>query len=288
MIHNGPMFGLPSKYEQAIDRLRAFEPADGYYLAFSGGKDSQCIYHLAMDSGVKFEAHYHVTTVDPPELVRFIRANYPDVIFDRPKMTMWELIVKKKMPPTRAVRYCCDVLKEGGGHGRTVITGVRWEESNSRKNRGLLELNAYSKHKIKLNNDNDETRRMFETCQLKSKHILNPIVEWTEKEVWEYLDSKNIPHCCLYDEGFTRIGCIGCPLASQKNMMKDFERWPKYRNAYMRTFERMLEARRLDNNLTTKWTDANDVMNWWLAIEEDNQPCTHDLTPLDYFEAVVE
>lgn len=67
------------KVQTAIDRLRAFEPKDGYFLAFSGGKDSQCIYHLAKMAGVKFDAHYHVTSVDPPELVQFIKAQYPDV-----------------------------------------------------------------------------------------------------------------------------------------------------------------------------------------------------------------
>jgi phosphoadenosine phosphosulfate reductase len=69
----------------AIDRLRAFEPEEGYYLAFSGGKDSQCIYHLAVEAGVKFEAHYNVTGIDPPELVQFIRTNYIDVIRHMPK-----------------------------------------------------------------------------------------------------------------------------------------------------------------------------------------------------------
>jgi len=287
MIHNGSMFGLRSKYDSAIERLKAFEPADGYYLAFSGGKDSQAVYHLAVDSGVKFEAHYHVTTVDPPELVRFIKANYPDVIFDKPKMSMWELIVKTKLPPTRLMRYCCDVLKEGHGQGRTVITGVRWGESSSRRNRALLELNAYSKHQIRLNNDNDEARRVFEVCQLKSKHILNPIVEWNEKEVWEYLNGKNLPHCCLYDEGATRIGCIGCPMAGTKGMMREFERWPKYREAYMRAFDRMLEARR-SNGMTTRWANANEVMNWWLSIDGNDQPRISDLMSLDDFEVLNE
>ena len=128
------LFGVYDKVETAIQRLRAFEPPEGYYLAFSGGKDSQCIYHLCKEAGVKFDAHYSLTTVDPPEAVYFIREHYPDVIVDRPGITMWQLIVKKGMPPTRKVRYCCDELKEGGGRGRIAVTGVRWEESTKRKN----------------------------------------------------------------------------------------------------------------------------------------------------------
>ena len=172
MLKELTLFGEVDKVQKAIDRLRMFEPPDGYILAFSGGKDSQCILHLAKEAGVKFEAHYHLTTVDPPELIYFIRDHYPEVIFDKPEITMWNLIVKKKMPPTRLVRYCCEHLKEGSGMGRTVITGIRWAESNRRKQkRSMLEINAYSKEKIMLNSDNDEARRMFETCTMRDSGV---------------------------------------------------------------------------------------------------------------------
>lgn len=128
-----------NKVEVAIDRLQSFEPKEGYYLAFSGGKDSQCIYHLAEMAGVKFDAHYRITSVDPPELVRFIKTQYPDVALDYPRdadgnvITMWNLIPKQTIPPTRKARYCCDKLKESGGEGRLTVTGVRWAESPARK-----------------------------------------------------------------------------------------------------------------------------------------------------------
>lgn len=128
-----------NKVEVAIDRLQSFEPKEGYYLAFSGGKDSQCIYHLAKMAGVKFDAHYRITSVDPPELVRFIKTQYPDVALDYPRdadgnvITMWNLIPKQTIPPTRKARYCCDKLKESGGEGRLTVTGVRWAESPARK-----------------------------------------------------------------------------------------------------------------------------------------------------------
>jgi len=177
------------KVQKAIERFRAFEPEDGYYLAFSGGKDSMCIYHLAKMAGVKFTPYYNVTGIDPPELIYFIREHYPDVIFSRPKTTMWALIVKKRMPPTRLIRYCCDHLKERTGLGRFVVTGVRWAESAKRKNtRAMLELNFNSKTKnIRLNNDNDEARRMVESCIKKNKHILNPIIDWTDEDVWHFI-----------------------------------------------------------------------------------------------------
>jgi len=283
MIYGGDLFGLRNKYDMAIDRIRTFEPAEGYYLAFSGGKDSQAVYHLAQEAGVMFDAHYHLTTVDPPELVRFIRANYPDVTIEKPKATMWELIVKCKMPPTRTVRYCCDILKEGGGKGRTVITGVRRAESQRRRDRPIMTLNLGRKSEIRLNSDNDEVRRMFETCQKKGKNVLNPVVDWTEAEVWEYLNGNSIQHCSLYDEGFTRLGCIGCPLAGQNHMLMEFERWPKYYDAYLRAFDRMLMARREAGMDNGKWTSAQDVMDWWTSADRNPTVDLSNLSTLDDF-----
>ena len=156
-----------------------------------------------------------------------------------------------------------------------MITGVRWAESVRRKaTRAMLELNAFSKKKIMLNNDNDEARRMFESCQLKGKHILNPIIDWTTEDVWEYLDGNSFPHCCLYDEGFARIGCIGCPMSGKKGMLREFARWPKYHAAYLRAFERMLEARKASGLGCSFWPDAQAVMDWWIygkKIEEGGQ-----------------
>lgn len=144
MIHQMNIFGK-DKVEQAIERIRTFEPEDGYYIAFSGGKDSVVIKALADMAGVKYDAHYNVTSVDPPELVRFVK-NHKDVHFDFPRykdgkvVTMWNLIPKKKMPPTRMVRYCCQFLKEQQGEGRFVMTGVRWQESTRRASRGGARL----------------------------------------------------------------------------------------------------------------------------------------------------
>ena len=148
MLHQIDIYGR-DKVQSAIDTLRFFEPKDGsgYFLAFSGGKDSVCLKALADMAGVKYDAHYHVTSVDPPELVRFIKQFHPDVVFDhnfgkdgKPK-TMWNLIPKKKYPPTRIARYCCAELKENGGIGRTTLTGVRWAESANRmKNQGVVTI----------------------------------------------------------------------------------------------------------------------------------------------------
>lgn len=271
------LFGHEDKIETAIQRLKTFEPKEGYYLAFSGGKDSQCIYHLAKMAGVKFDAHYSVTTVDSPELMRFVLEQYPDVIWDRnywndgksehyysdgrPKqITMWNLIADHTIPPTRQARYCCSRLKETGGVGRMVVTGVRWAESVRRKAlHGVADIRTESKalHKqaaevssYKVNksggiifmDDNDGARAMVEQCYTKRKTTINPIVDWTDEDVWEFLnDYAKVPHCSLYDEGHTRLGCIGCPLQGRDGMLRDFERYPKYKELYIRAFDQMIK-----------------------------------------------
>lgn len=272
-----------TKVEVAIDRLRSFEPKDGYYLAFSGGKDSQCIYHLAKEAGVKFDAHYRITSVDPPELVRFIKTQYPDVSMDYPRdadgnvITMWNLIPKKLMPPTRLVRYCCDKLKESGGEGRLTVTGVRWAESSNRKaNQGELTIIKAAKEVkespdfiqtdrggVVLLNDNTESRRLMEQCIPKGKVTLNPIIDWEDDDVWEYLNEHaKVPHCSLYDEGFKRLGCVGCPMGDVKGQAADFARWPKYERQYIRTFDKMI-AEMHSRNIKCNWENGEVAFVWW-------------------------
>lgn len=255
----------------AIDRLKAFEPEEGYYLAFSGGKDSQCIYHLAVEAGVKFDAHYNVTGVDAPELVNFIKKNYPDVSREMYKTSMWRLI-ERNGPPTRLNRFCCKELKEHGGEGRICVTGVRWAESVRRKNdRKVLEYMGKTKKQKMLFDDNDKGRRLFENCQLKGKRVLNPIVDWLDEDVWEYLNSRKIEHCELYEQGFHRLGCIGCPMAGTKGMIRDFKKYPKFYDNYKRAIERFLPAhfeRCKAKGKEPFRKTAQEWMDWWIYKPE--------------------
>lgn len=267
-LRENTLLGQKDKVQLAIDRLKTFEPEEGYYMAFSGGKDSQCIYHLAKMANVKFDAHYSVTTVDPPELMRFIKKYYPDVQWEYPtdkdgkRTSMWKLIEEHKVPPTRQIRYCCDSLKEQGGIGRVCLTGVRWDESIRRRDlHGIVNIRTSSKRLIndslenneaaRINkngslifiDDNEETRKQVEFCYQKRRTTVNPIVDWLDEDVWEFLnDVAKVPHCCLYDEGFERLGCIGCPLQGREGMLRDFEKWPRYKDLYIRAFDKMIET----------------------------------------------
>lgn len=277
------------KVQTAIDRLRAFEPEEGYYLAFSGGKDSVVIKAIADMAGVKYDAHYHATTVDPPELVRFIKNEYPDVKIEKPEIPMIKLIAKKRMPPTRRYRYCCAYYKESASDGRVTVTGARWAESNARKhNQGLVTLMQGGKAKkiaeqndadyrqtarggIIMNDDNSESRRTVEMCYRTNRTLINPIVDWTDEEVWEFIYEYKIPYCSLYDEGWKRLGCVGCPMGGGENMIRDLERWPAIQKMYMRAFSDMMEGRKRDGLETVMWDTAQDVMDWWTGKKRSRE-----------------
>lgn len=274
--------------QTAIERLKAasdmslrlFEKP--LVITYSGGKDSDVLLHLAEKSGIPFEALHSLTTADAPETVRHVYDTFrrleekgvkctvdKHVQPDGSRMTMWKLIQKKLMPPMRIMRYCCDVLKEGGGKDRFIATGVRWAESTARKRRGGLEvLTSKPQNKLILSNDNDEDRRLFETCQLKGKRVVNPIVDWQAADIWDYVGAEKISMNPLYCEGFCRVGCIGCPMASKTRIM-EFARYPRIKAAYIRAFDRMLEERR-KRSLPSRWQSGVDVFHWWM--EDDVLP----------------
>ena len=268
------------KDQKAIERLKtASEMSLAVYgkpllITTSGGKDSGVLVQLAQASGIPFEVSHSHTTADAPETVRFVRQElyrlelkgikcsieYPTYKGER--VSMWTLIPQKLMPPTRVMRYCCEILKETAGKDRFIATGVRWAESAKRLNRGIYEnITSNIKKRVILNNDNDDTRKLFENCQLKAKRVVNPIIDWTDDEVWDYTKAEKIPCNPLYCE-FSRVGCIGCPMAG-KGRQREFARYPQYQQMYIHAFDRMLEERKRKGR-ESQWQTGRDVFHWWM------------------------
>lgn len=237
------------KVQVAIMRLQEFEPPEGYYLAFSGGKDSVVIYDLAVKAGVKFDGHYSQGGIDPPELVQFIRQHYPEITYDHPAMSMWKGIVKKGLP-RRQSRWCCELIKEKAGSGRRVVTGIRWQESVRRR-----------------------SRRMFEVCRIdETKYYLHPIIDWSNSEVWEYIDTNGLPYCSLYDEGFKRLGCVLCPMETQKQTQMELKRFPKLAEAWKRATYRLYNKRLAEGNESIKrWNTPEEFWQWWLSRKGESK-----------------
>lgn len=290
--------------KKAIERIKlASEMSIQHYekplvCTYSGGKDSDVMLELFKRSGILFEVHNSHTTVDAPQTVYHIRDKFKKLEEQRIKctiekptykgksVTMWSLIPQKKMPPWRRMRYCCSVLKETGCANRFISTGVRWDESKSREERQAFETNTAKKEdkvalpdEIMLMNDNDDKRKMMEHCQLKGKMIVNPIIDWTHRDIWEYIQQEHIDYNPLYDCGYKRVGCIGCPMAG-KGRYAEFADFQTYERAYIRTFGKMLEALKADGK-KPRWKTGYDVFLWWMEDENINGQYGMDFEGMD-------
>ena len=230
----------------AIERLKTFEPPEGYWIAYSGGKDSDVILDLVRQSSVRYDAHHSLTTADPPELVWHVKEQ-SDVEIHRPKRTMWELIKYNGMPPRRNARYCCRTQKESGGAGRLVVTGIRRAEGANRS-----------------------ARKMIEACYRDTtKKYLNVIVDWSTTDVWQYIHQRGIKYCSLYNEGFKRIGCVLCPM--NRDVKTHLQRWPKLCRAWEKAIKSTF------NPDKTGFATAEEYWQWWLDRDRKMKPDKDEL-----------
>lgn len=259
---------LEEKIQQAIALIQSMErraldlSSDGFYVAFSGGKDSIVLERLFRLAGVKYRAWYNNVTIDPPELVQFIKRHYPEVGWNSVGKHLISYMHENKIcgPPTRLIRWCCEIYKEQGGSGKFRAIGVRAEESARRK--GLWK-------QVTLHRGDNLP-------------ILSPILYWTERDVWQFIRDNEMPYCSLYDEGFKRLGCIGCPMSGPAGMARDFARWPKYEALWKRGFQRYFDKfkgvpkRNGDPRAIEKFPTVDALWNWWTggkANEGDAPDC---------------
>ncbi len=240
---------LDKKVDEATGFLEEKAPdphKPSYWVGFSGGKDSIVLKDVIRRSCVEAELHYSVTTIDPPELIYYNRKFHPDVIWDYPKKPFMVAMSERGLPMRPHGRWCCQEYKESGPNStskcRLVVLGIRQAESSSRK-----------------------SRQKEEQCyRVKSKRMIHPLIEWTNDNIWEYIKTRNLPYCELYDQGFKRLGCVGCPFASQKNRDREFARWPRYRALYVKYIIRLYEK-----NKHKPWAqvfkDGNDLAEAWIT-----------------------
>ena len=262
------------KVAVAIETLRAYEQialqkhdADGksgYYVCISGGKDSSVIQELCIMAGVKCQFYHSHTTLDHPETVYFVRREkkrLEDMGYEfnitYPKESIESLVKRKRMLPTRLVRYCCAELKEGGGKDRVIVTGVRRAESVNRKYEALVVSRGKRKaDRVILQNDNNDKRRSVEHCTLLSTIAVNIILDWSDAEVWEFIHKYNVPYNPLYDMGYKRVGCVGCPMSARK--AEELDANPKFKARWMRICQKLVDS--YDNN---KYKTAEELYDWW-------------------------
>lgn len=263
--------------KKAIERIRMASELSLYHYkqplicTYSGGKDSDVMLELFKRSGVPFEVLNSHTTVDAPPTVYHIRKRFRQLeeqgikaTIKYPPLTMWQLIPKKLLPPTRVARYCCAVFKEGNTPNRFVATGVRWAESKKRQGRQEIEPSNYKlAKKMRTLDENAQERLIVERCEMRASMIVNPIIDWKDRDIWEFYNAECGERNPLYDMGYYRVGCIGCPMTTGKSREKEFADFPTYRRAYIRAFDKMLDAIHAKGK-TTIWKTGEDVFLWWM------------------------
>lgn len=258
---------LRRKIEYSFELLRkaeklalTYDKREGYFLAFSGGKDSQALFHVAQLAGVKFTAHMNLTSIDPPEVIRFVKKHYPEVELTKPKDSIYNIALRRQILPTSRKRWCCKEFKETAGAGRVTLIGIRHEESSRRARRNEVEISSRkfsgtldgldeyrqaqrekrlrrrSQREDGSTNITNATEEQTAGC-IHGKELLlvSPIIRWTVRDVWEFLNQVVcVPHCELYDEGWHRLGCINCPMASAKQKSIENKRWPHVKRNWIK------------------------------------------------------
>lgn len=260
---------LARKIEYSIDLIRKSEkmalrldPVNGFYNTFSGGKDSQVLYYLVKLAGVKHKTHMNLTSIDPPEVIRFVREQYPDVEMIKPKMSIYDMAKKKHILPTRRFRWCCAEYKEMSGAGKVTLIGVRKQESARRAKREEISTTIKGKRAEETFDQWSEHEEQMVTCVGgKDKILVSPIIYWTEREVWEFLNANSIPHCKLYDEGGKRIGCLCCPMSNYKQKLKDIREYPHVKRGWLKAIQWLIDNGYLNHN----FKDAETGFQWWIS-----------------------
>lgn len=287
------------KEQMAIKRMKlAADMSKRYYgkpllLTYSGGKDSEVCLEIAQRAGIDCEVVCSWTTADAPETCYHIRRRFKELedcgvkctirypTYKGAPISMWSLIPIKLRPPTRISRYCCDVLKEQAGRGRAIATGIRRAESRNRQGRegaetvGAKRVGTSFDAVADLYEGNDgremveHDREFLESCKVKGSTAFHPIIDWSDTDVWEYIESERLDVNPIYREyGLFRVGCVGCPMGCARK--KELQIWPKFKAMYISAFDRMLKVRKTrgKDDSTGKWKDANAVFDWWMESDD--------------------
>lgn len=220
------------------------------YAGNSSGKDSGVIDLLLQKSGIEYFSFHANTTIDPPGSLTFLKENYPHTEILKPNESFLQLVERKGFP-TRLNRYCCESLKEYGSVGKMVFEGVRSAESKNRKGRDYIQCDSRS-------------------WQKGAQHIY-PIYDWTDADVWDYIQFRNIPFNPNYKKGLKRIGCVACPLVKTKTRMQELALFPKFYDNLKRAIKRGM-----DKNPQWKLTvatngNADIAMLWYLSGKTMNE-----------------
>lgn len=213
---------LQRKVDSSIRLLRTIQAAhhdDVIEIAYSGGKDSDVILQLTKEAGINYRAIYKNTTIDPRGTLQHVRDMGVEVL--QPKQSFFKLVEQKGMP-SRMRRFCCEQLKEYKVLD-VVVMGVRRAESAKRAE-----------------NYKEPTECRYYGGKRNYAEAIYPILEWSNDDVRDFILDRGITLAPVYyDENGVlhterRLGCVGCPLASRKQRLKELKKYQNIVRAYAR------------------------------------------------------
>lgn len=245
------------KIQLAIYELKKYVTSEGYYVAFSGGKDSVVMYDLIKKANVKYRAVHTFIAIEPPPLIDFIKNEYPEVEIEYPEANIAELIIKNGIPPLRHIRYCHRELKKGGD-GMIKVLGIRAQESPRRAKRPKFQSNKFG------------------------GYDLNIIIDWSEQDIWKYIFKFNVKYCSLYDEGRKRLGCLFCPFGSTKQMIMDLQQFPDVADYLINACQSAIERRVSRGKPIGKYTTGQDMFFNWIGGGTTDQTVINNLRDIYY------
>jgi len=197
------------------------------YTCFSGGKDSLVALDLAVRSGIK-KIVFCDTTIELQETLDYIDEveNYYNLKIERVSAprSFFELVYDIGFP-SRSMRWCCKVFKFSPlaifareKRVKSYITGLRKEENTRRRNYNKIDQNPF----------------------IKVRQI-NPILNWSEGNVWAYIHKHGLPVNPLYELGFKRIGCWPCPFKSKDEWNLIEKHFPEHYKLLQKTLKIILK-----------------------------------------------
>ncbi len=196
--------------EEAMSYIRSAAANDSpmdMFVSFSGGKDSTVtadlvtralsnpqIMHIFGDTTLEFPFTY--------EYVERFRKNHPKtpVMPARNKEKDFEELCELIGPPSRVMRWCCTVFKTGTIQKK--IKSLYRDKSRILTFYGIRRSESLSRSKYE---------RESESPKITKQHIVSPIIDWMDFDVWLYLLTTGIDFNDAYRLGYARVGCWCCP-----------------------------------------------------------------------------
>ncbi len=148
-------------------------------------------YHTLEDTMMQLSIHFEILVPDSFEVEQMVNTHGPDLFYKSVPLRKLCCEVRKLHPLSRVLStadvWICG-LRRSQAVTRTAVELVEWDDAH-----GLIKV--------------------------------NPLYDWSESEVWEYLHAHNIPYNQLYNKGFRSIGCAPCTRAVENDDDVRAGRW---------------------------------------------------------------